>query len=63
MTKEQKEWIDSANYAQLLSKWRFAQGNEPLFQGECGAYYSQVMRQKKEEHPNPGEVSKLIGWG
>jgi hypothetical protein len=57
MTKEQKEWIDSANYAQLLSKWRFAQGDEPWFQGECGTYYSQVMRQKKKSIQTPVKLA------
>jgi hypothetical protein len=63
MTQEQKEWIDCANYEQLLSKWRFASAGDPMLMGECGKYYSEVMRKKKHEHPNPSEVSKLIGWG
>jgi hypothetical protein len=63
MTQEQKEWIDSANYEQLLSTYSFASAGDPMFMGECGKYYLEVMREKKHKHPNPSEVSKLIGWG
>lgn len=63
MTEEQKAWIDSASYEELLSKWRFAAVGDPMFQGPCGKYYSEVMTRKRSEDPD-GHVraSKKIGW-
>lgn len=59
-----KEWIDNANYYQLLEKWRFAPSGSPWFQGEVGKYYTAAMEKKRSETP-PGEqvaASKAIGW-
>ena len=50
MTIEQmKQWVDSTEYEQLLSKWRFAPAGDPFFQGEMGDYYSKKMNEKREE--------------
>jgi len=64
MTKEQKDWIDSASYKQLLYRWRFAPVGDPMFQGDTGDYYSKIMGEKREEVGNAEHVraSKTIGW-
>jgi DNA helicase IV len=64
MTKEEKEWIDNADYEELLSKWRFAPVGDPFFQGETGDYYSKKMAEKRYEIGYEGHVraSKSIGW-
>ena len=64
MTKEQKKWIDAASYRDLLERWRNAPIGDPIFQGECGDYYSKVMAEKKKEVGQSGHVaaSKSIGW-
>lgn len=59
-----KEWIDNATYETLLSKWRFAPVGDPLFMGETGEYYGNIMAKKKKEIGQAGHVaaSKNIGW-
>lgn len=62
--KDLKNWIDSASYQALLSRWRSAPAGSPYFQGETGQYYQQVMANKREE-VGPGEhvrASKSTGW-
>lgn len=64
MTNEEKKWIDSASYEDLLRMWRKAPPGSPLFQGETGQYYSLVMDKKRSivgtrEHVR---ASKSIGW-
>ena len=64
MTKEQKEWIDNANYYDLLSKWRFAPIGDEMFQGKTGLYYGKIMNKRRDE-VSPAEhtaISKAIGW-
>lgn len=62
---EMKKWIDRASYAVLLAKWRFAPVGDPMFQGEMGDYYAEIMKRKGEEIGNDGKVqaSKDLGWG
>ena len=64
MTPEQKQWIDSADYENLLRLWRFAAVGDPMFQGDTGKYYSEVMNRKRVEVGNAAHVaaSKSIGW-
>ena len=64
MTDAQKSWIDNASYVDLLRKWRFGGVGNPIFQGECGKYYVEVMERKRAEVGNAAHVraSKLIGW-
>lgn len=64
MTEKQKNWIDTASYYQLLKQWRFAPAGDPIFQGEVGNYYSEIMSQRKKEVGNENHVatSKSIGW-
>lgn len=59
-----KEWIDSANYEELLRKWRFAPAGDEIFQGEIGIYYSEAMAKKRTEagYEAAATVSKRIGW-
>jgi hypothetical protein len=64
MTSEQKKFIDDASYETLLCKWRFAPMGDSMFQGEVGAYYTKVMKEKRDKLL-PGEsavISKKIGW-
>ena len=49
MTEEQKNKIDAMSYEQLLSQWRYAPIGDPMFKGECGTYYKDVMDKKKQE--------------
>ena len=63
MTPDQKAWIDNASYESLLSKWRFAPAGDPIFQGECGQYYSKVLAEKRSANPGGAvAASKQIGW-
>lgn len=65
MTEEEmKNWIDSATYEQLLSKWRNAAIGSVWFQGEMGDYYSEKMAEKRANVGNAEHVrtSKNIGW-
>lgn len=64
MTEAQRKWIDGASYEQLLRRWRFAPLGDPMFAGDTGDYYGEVMAAK---HKNVGDgehvaTSKRIGW-
>ena len=63
--KEHKEYIDNASYEELMKNWRFCQAGDPLFQGDTGYYYMEVMAKKKKELSDHERVSisKRIGWG
>ena len=62
--QQMRDWIDSASYEALLSKWRFAPSGDPFFQGEIGKYYGDVMARKRSEVGDGAHVaaSKSIGW-
>lgn len=64
LCESSKKWIDDAPYEQLLQKWRFAPCGDPMFQGEIGKYYSDVMFRKRDELPHEDQVaaSKTVGW-
>jgi len=64
MTDEQKRWIDNASYEQLLAHWRNAPAGDPMFIGNTGKYYANVMKGRREAIGNEGHVktSKKIGW-
>lgn len=62
MTEDQREWIDTATYEQLLRRWRFAAAGDLMFQGEVGEHFAKTMAQRKAEHPDPARVSKEVGW-
>ena len=61
MTDAEKRWIDSASYESLLSRWRFAPIGDPLFQGDTGKYYADVMHKLRESSDHVS-ASKRIGW-
>ena len=61
MTDKQKEWIDTASYEQLLSRWRFAPAGDLMFQGDTGDYYKKVMLEKKQSCDHV-QASKTVGW-
>lgn len=63
MTNEQRNWIDNANYYELLKRWRFSE-NDCIFIGSTGQYYHKIMNQKCNALDNSERVriSKLIGW-
>jgi hypothetical protein len=65
MNKQLKQWIDNATYEQLLSKWRFADIGDCMFQGETGKYYSKILFEKRDQldHKDQVQASKNIGWG
>lgn len=59
-----KERIDNMDYESMLRLWRNSPVGEPLFQGETGEYFTEVMRKKRDEVGNEEAVraSKNIGW-
>jgi len=64
MTEEQKEWIDDANYRDLLRLWRFSPVGDAMFKGDTGKYYAEVMARKRTEVGGAAHTaaSKSIGW-
>lgn len=62
--QDKKDWIDSASYERLLSKWRFEPNGSPWFQGDVGIYFEKVLKEKREEvgEEEHVRVSKSIGW-
>lgn len=63
MTAREKDWIDTASYEALLRRWRFGAG-DPVFNGESGSYYAEVMRARREKYGPEVHTaaSKAIGW-
>jgi len=64
MTPSQKAWIDGANYYDMLRLWRFAPAGDPMFSGETGKYYAEIMAKRRtalgpEVHT---AASKSLGW-
>lgn len=59
-----KERIDAMTYEELLRHWRYAPSGDPLFKGETGKYYHQVMEQKRKPLTDKERlaVSKKIGF-
>jgi len=62
LTKENKEYIDSLDYEELLRKWRFAPVGTPMFQGETGDYWAKRMQELREGGADHVGASKRIGW-
>lgn len=62
--KKMKDWIDTASYEELLTKWRFAPSGSPWFQGEVGKHYEKIMSIKKAQVGEEAAVrtSKVVGW-
>ena len=63
MKEEIKKQIDDMDYRSMLSLWRNAPSGHPMFQGDVGDYYSEIMKKKREEVGNAAHVavSKSIG--
>ena len=59
---EDKKWIDEASYRDLLERWRYSAVGDSIFTGETGAYYREIMRQKRETigHDAAVQISKDI---
>jgi len=43
------EWMDNADYVELLDLWRYAHTGFPLFVGEMGERYKRVMADRLAE--------------
>ena len=57
MTEQEKKQIDEMSYKDMLSLWRFTPCGHPLFQGDTGDYYAQVMGGKRVAIGNDACVS------
>ena len=65
MTPDEKRFIDTSSYPELLHRWRFSwAGSDPIFQGDRGLYYADTMRRIREADPEAAiQASKRVGWG
>lgn len=63
MTPEDKKWIDSASYEDLLRRWRTTAVTDPVFFNDTGEYYKKVLAEKRAKVGNAEHVraSKAIG--
>ena len=62
LTTNNKAYIDSLSYEDLLRRWRFAPVGDPWFQDETGTYWGERMKHTRAQLP-PGDavaVSKKI---
>ena len=59
LTMENKRYIDSLSYKNLLSHWRFAPSGDKWFQGATGDYWGERMRQLRDTVDHV-EISKKI---
>lgn len=64
MTDAEKKTIDAMDYESMLRLWRNAAAGHPMFQGDTGKYYGEVMARKKAEVGGAAHVcaSKSVGW-
>ena len=62
-TTEQKTYIDSLSYEEMLRRWRFAPVGDPIFQGEAGDYFAARMAELRAQGSDHVGASKRIGWG
>jgi hypothetical protein len=62
LTEQNKKHIDSLSYEGLLSRWRFAPGGDPWFQGETGVYWGDRMEELRKAGADHVGASKRIGW-
>lgn len=64
LPEEVRAAIDAMTYEDLLRKWRFSDGQDPLFKGASGRYAGQVMRRMRNENPGlHAKASEAVGWG
>ena len=63
LSTEVKMMIDSMTYTEMLNKWRFAPAGDPLFEGESGEYFADLMAERRASNPEEHvRASKTIGW-
>lgn len=57
-------WLDTATYTQLLTKLRFAPGDDTFFVGRVGDHFADVLKKRRGEISDAehSSVSKNIGW-
>lgn len=65
LTDEVRAMIDGMSYGKLLETWRYAPAGEPIFQGESGQYYADVMRERRQALPEGAHatISKALMKG
>lgn len=61
LTPENKEYIDSLDYEQLLSHWRFAPVGDKWFQGETGDYWGKRMNELRSQCDHVA-ISKQVSF-
>lgn len=61
LTEENKKHIDGLDYDSLLGHWRFAPVGDLWFQGETGKYWSERMRELREQGADHVGASKRLG--
>lgn len=62
LTEENRLYIDSLSYEELLREWRFAPVGTHWFQGETGKYWGKRMAELRSKGANHVGISKAIGW-
>lgn len=62
LSPENKAYIDSLSYEQLLRCWRLAPIGDDWFQGETGEYWSKRMKELRESGADHVGATKNIGW-
>jgi len=62
--KVMRDWMDGASYLELLTRWRFADEDDGIFQNDMGKRYVRVMGEKKSKLSEADQVaiSKRVGW-
>ena len=52
------------DYMTMLYHWRFASFEDPMFKGDAGKYFTEVMKKKRIEVGDEAHTaaSKSIGW-
>ena len=49
MTPDQKKWIDEASFEEMIERWKEGQANDPLFKGDTGGYFLDVIQMKRKK--------------
>ena len=64
MDESMKKEIDEMSLYDMLYNQRFAPFGDPLFTGNVGLYFTEVMQAKRNAAPDSEwiRISKAIGW-
>lgn len=65
LTEENKNYIDSLSYEDLLARWRFASFGDPWFQDDTGTYWSERLKELRSQPAGEERhvsASKSVGW-